>query len=375
MIVPNQMTSRRCFQCETENPPEQSFCGSCGSALVLKDYIAGQVTKELETAVRDRDVLETESAIRVFEQAWKWTKLFLEVLAVPFIVVVTLLGWLGWKEFDLSKTAQNQKEQIESTANTARNDIGQVSAKSVEEIQKESGKTIEANRDSAANAIRLSDGVKATASKTTKELQDEAASVRTEVANSKSEIEAVKQLQPEFDSMRTQLGKATSDLAAQQKVISSSEDFVKHVFSMHATYMFSISEFVQANAIVIPAPQGVKNSTVYMLVPDTPVDGTLQLQWGVYAQPPNSYLHIHNLIIFFWGENPNNLKANALAVSFFADKSDRETIKTLSFRDGRAYADDQPLPKFFQPDPEFKGNKWMPFISTPPPLQPSPIKP
>lgn len=142
--------------------------------------------------------------------------------------------------------------------------------------------------------------------------------------------------------------------------MSSSEDFVKHVFSSHATYSFAFKDYIQPNAIIIPAPQGVKNSVVLMLVPDTPIDGTLQLQYRVALQPPGSYIHIHNLIIFFWGDPPENLKAEPLTVSFFPDKSDRDTIKTLTFHDGRAFADDQPMPKFGQRDPEWKGNKWMP---------------
>jgi hypothetical protein len=319
------------------------------------------VSKELASAVRDCDLLETESAIRVFERAWGWAELVTKVLLVPVVLVIGLLGWLGWKEFDLSKAAQGAKEQIERTANTARSDISQASAKSIGEVQNESGKAISANRESAATAARLSDDVKLTASKTKDELKTEATSVRTEVANSKSELEAAKKLQPEFDSMRAQLGKATSDLAAQQKVISSSEEFVKHVFSTHATYLFGFNTFIQPNVVVIPAPKGVKNSTVLMLVPDTPIDGTMQLQWGVFAQPPGSYTHVHNLILFFWGDPPEELKNNTLAVSFFPDKSDKETIKTLTVRDGRVYADDQPLPKFGQPDPDWKGNKWMPF--------------
>ena len=362
------MTSRRCYQCEKENPPEQTFCGHCGAALVLKEYISAEVSKELANAVRDRDVIETESSIRVFEKAFGWATLVAKVLALPIVLVITLLGWLGWKEFDLSRTAQNAKVQIESSVNAARSDIGQASAKSIGEVQKESSKAIQANRDSAANAVRLSNDVKLTASKTNAELKSEATSVRSEVASSQSELGAVKKLQPEFDSMRAQLGKATSDLAAQQKVISSSEDFVKQVFSTHATYIFAFKDYIQPNAVVLPAPKGGKNTVVLMLVPESPIDGTLQLQYKIFVQPPGSYSHIHNLILFFWGDPPDNLKTDTLAVSFFPDKSDKETIKALTVRDGRVYADDQPMPKFGQPDPDFKGNKWMPLVDNTKPL-------
>ena len=320
---------------------------------MLKDFISGQVSKELTNAVRDRDILETESAIRVFERAWGWANLVARVLGVALGVVVavilTLPGWVGWKEFDLLKTAQSAKQSIEGTA-----------TKSLGEIQMASKQAINASSLSISNATQLSNDMKNSTSRTKAELTSEAASVRTEVANSKLELEAVKKLQPEFSAMRTQLGQATSELAAQQKVISSSEDFVKHVFGTHATYMFAFKDFVQPNAVVFPSASGAKGAMVLMLVPDTPIDGTLQLQYKIYVQPTFSYFHIHNLIFFSWGDPADNLKLEPMVGSYFPDKSDKETIKALTVRDGRVYADDQPLPKFGQADPDWKGNKWMP---------------
>jgi hypothetical protein len=351
------MTKRHCFQCETENPHEQAFCGNCGSALTLKDYISAQVAKELTNAVRDRDILETESSIKVFEQAWKWMS---RAVGIFVAAGALILAWAGWKASDFRKSVDSAKDTVVQTENSTLTEIHDTSAQSIGAVQKASKSAIDYNHTSSDNAIELSKEMKVTASQTKAELKNEASSVRTEVANSKTELEAVKKLQPEFDAMRAQLGKATSDLAAQQKVISSSEDFVKQIFSTHITYTFPLKEFVQPNLVVIPAPQGVKNSVVYMLVPNTPIDGTMQLQWGVFAQPPGSYVHIHNLIIFFWGDPAENLKLNSLALSFFPDKSDKDTIKALTLRDGRVYADDQPMLKFGQSDPDFKGNKWMP---------------
>jgi hypothetical protein len=344
------MNPRCCFQCEKENPHEQSYCGHCGAALALKEYISGEVNKELASAVRDRGSIETESAIRVFEKAFGWATLVARALAVPVVLVITLLGWLGWKEFDLSKSAQNAKEQIERTADTARNDIGQTSQGSIGEVEKESAKAIAANRESAGTAVRLSNDMKATASKTKDELKRETTSFRDEVTKSKSELDAIHKLQPEFDSMRAQLGQATSDLAAQQKVISSSEEFVKQVFSTHMTSYFAFNDLVQQTVIVVPPPQGATNANtvVLMLLPNSPIDGTLQLQFKVALEPPGSYFHLHNLILFFWGDPPEVLKTGMLAVSYFPDKSDKEIINALTIRDGRVYADDQPMPKFGQ---------------------------
>ena len=362
------MDAHRCFQCEAKNPPDQSFCGQCGAALKLGDYISTRVRRELEDLVRDRNVVETESAINVFERAWKWMKLAFGIFAGAIgIVTAIILAVSGWQASDFLKTVNTAKQSVVSTANTTRDAINKTSIQSVNDIQKASSAAVKANLDSSADATRLSKDLKNTAAQTKSDLKSEAASVRSEVANSQSELEQLKRLQPEFDSMRAQLTRATSDLAEQQKVISSSEDFVKHVFSSHITYYFDLKEFVQPNhSIVIPATGGSKNSVVLMLLPDSPIDGTLQLQQRVAVQPAGSYFHIHNLILFFWGDPADSLKAEPLAVSYFPDKSDKEVIKTLTVRDGRVFADDQPFPKFGQADPDWKGNKWMPLVQPPP---------
>jgi predicted amidophosphoribosyltransferase len=63
---------KRCYQCERDNTADQAFCGGCGAALGLNDYICEKVEEQLRDAIRDRDILETESSIKVFERAWGW---------------------------------------------------------------------------------------------------------------------------------------------------------------------------------------------------------------------------------------------------------------------------------------------------------------
>jgi hypothetical protein len=56
------------------------------------------------------------------------------------------------------------------------------------------------------------------------------------------------------------------------------------------------------------------------------------------------------------------LEQKPLTVSYFADQSDKELIKSLTMKDGRVFADGEPLPKFGQADPDFKGDKWIPRV-------------
>lgn len=348
---------RRCLQCEQDNPPEQRFCGNCGAPLILREFIARQVSEGVASAVRDRDILETESSIKVFERAWGWAT---KIGSVAIAIVAGVIVFLGFKASDLRTTIETAKQTVTSTAEATRKSIDATSVQSVLGIQKASKDAIDANQASAKNATQLSTNLKTTAAQTKSELKGEASSVRQEVATSQAELEAVKKLQPEFDTMRGQLGKATEDLAKQQKVISNSEDFVKHVFSSHTSYMFGFPTFEQPNAVIIPAPTGVKNSVVYMLLPVAPMDGTMQLQYRIFLQPPGSYFHLHNLIIFFWGDPPGNLKQDSITISVFPDTSDKDLIKALTVKDGRVFADGEPLPKFNVSDPDYKGSKWFP---------------
>jgi hypothetical protein len=110
---------------------------------------------------------------------------------------------------------------------------------------------------------------------------------------------------------------------------------------------------------VLPPPAGGNMTIVLLLLQSVPIPQTLQLQWHVYAQPQDSYATVQNLVVFFWADPPDNLKTHELTASYFPDKSDKDIIHSLLERDGRIFADDQPLPQFNKPDPDFTGNKWM----------------
>jgi hypothetical protein len=305
----------RCFQCgqETESG---NFCNSCGSPLILADYIARTLKEQLTTQLNDRDVLEAESAHRVFEKVMGWFKIF----AILISIAIGILGVGGiWKIADWSSNVDKAKEQVLNTAAD----------------------------------------IKQTAEKTKLDIAHEADALKRDVEDSRTELQAAKQLAPEMESLRQQLGKATADIQAQQKVIASSENFVKEVFSSHVVEIFHVGQPPDDRyAIVPPAPGGDK-TTVFLLLNTSPVSGTLQLQFHIFAQPPNSYFSIHNLIVYFWGQSLDALKQQQLSVSYFPDKSDKDIIQSLSIRDGRAFADGEPLPKFNQPDPDFKGDKWL----------------
>ena len=358
-------TLKQCYQCGNDNP-DQAFCGSCGSPLALDDYISRKVRDEMAGAIQNRDVLEMDSSIKVFKQAWEWIRLIFGI-AVGLLVLAG--GGVLWKASDFWTGVDKAKQSVTDTAKNSSDEIARSSAQSKREISSalEAGKV--AITTAASDAARQSQALKESTIQAQTEITRQKAALQSDMENSRRQLQAASKIQPEMEGMRKQLAQATSDMQAQQKVISSSEEFVKHVFSSHAVEIFNIGQSPVDRYTVVPPPsKEVKNTVVLLLLNAAPIQGTLQLQYHIFAQPPDSYYNLHNLVIFFWGDPAQNLQQKSISVSYFPDKSDKELIHSLSEHDGRVFADDQPLPKFGQPDPDFKGNKWIL-------IPPSPAKP
>lgn len=100
------------------------------------------------------------------------------------------------------------------------------------------------------------------------------------------------------------------------------------------------------------------HASVYLVLKEVPIEGTLQLQYHVYSQPKSSYFVLHsgdalsNVVGFRWGENAANLTGKGLTASYIGDPTAQTShIKTLTVKDGRAYAGGAPIPYMF---PEYE---------------------
>ncbi len=355
-------TPKQCYQCGNENP-DQAFCGSCGSPLALNDYLSKKVKDQVAETIQNRDVLEMDSSIKVFKQAWDWIKLILGIAAG--VLVLTGVG-VFWQVSDFWSGVDKAKQSVADSAKKSSAEIATFSSRSKQDITN----TLDAGKKAIAiassDAIQQSQASKTTTLHTQAEISKQTASFRKDLEGSRQQLQAASKFGPEMESLRKQLAQANSDIQAQQKTLSSSQDFVKSVFGSHVTEYFTfklnagaVRTVENRYALVPPTTQSTKNTVVLMLVNATPIEGTLQLQQRVAVQPPGSFFYIHNLVIFFWGDAASGLETQPLSVSYFPDKSDTDIIRSLSESDGRVFADDQPLPKFNEPDPDFKGNKWM----------------
>ncbi len=359
------MLERRCFQCREEARQDQTYCGKCGSPLVLSEFVARNVQEQLSASLRDRKLIETESAIRVFERAWGWVKIVGGIIG--FILVLSG-ALLTWRVHDLNSAVTNAKDSVDSTSNQARDKIQENSSKALSSINQMSQKAEEASSQTTRIAEQKSEDIRRQGAKASAQFDGEAASIKKEVDVARSQIRSASELQPQMKTMQNQLGEARDQLQAQQKVLSSSETFIKHVFSSHAIAVINLNNMASDQYVVVPPPSSqIKNTVLYVLLPASPIPGTIQLQYRFSIQPPNSYFSLHNLLIFFWGDPPEALKASELTASYFPDSEDRDSIHKLIYKDGRVFADGEALPKFGQPDIDFKGSKWIPMVTLPPP--------
>jgi hypothetical protein len=329
---------KTCFQCEQENP-DQSFCGGCGASLELRDYVNASIRAQIDT--RDRNRLESDAAMRVFERVFNWVKIVL--------IIIGFVAALGiWKASDWWSSVNAAKKAVTESSNKARDDVQNA-------VKVATGKI----NTSASQASQQSQLFSAYAANAEADLSKQSNGLKRDVDNTRQQIASASALQPQMTEMQKELKTATDQMREQQRAISSSEEFVKKVFSSHRIDLYTVGHEPPTKLVTLPPTASNKNSIVAFLLSNSPIRETLQLQYRVFAQPPDSFTTIHNIVIFSWGEPLANLNDQQLSASYFPDKSDTEIIKALRVENGRIFADGEPLPLFNQADPGFKGNKWM----------------
>jgi hypothetical protein len=212
VIQPPAVVSKKCYKCEHVNP-DQSFCGICGSPLVLDDFITAKVNDRLKDAIRDRDVLETDSAVKVFQKALDWMKLLFLGAAVALAIVGVAVGYQTW---DFSKGAEKAKQSVADAAKKSSDDISAVSLQSKKEF--------------AAAKIDITVASDNVANST--------ASFRKDLEASRHQLQAASDLHGQLEKLQTKLEQTNGAVEKQQKLLSSSQDFVKDVFKTHRSDIF-----------------------------------------------------------------------------------------------------------------------------------------
>lgn len=349
-----------------DNPSQQKFCGSCGSPLTLGEFLAARVALEVSNSVKDRDVLEKDSTIRVVERVWE----VLKIAGAFVLVVVGIVGAVGFYKFhDLTSAIDQGKASVSTSVSNAEANIQSKSGDALTGIQRAAQSAKDVTADATDAAKKTSEGLERTASTSRASIAADAIAVRQAAEATQTELSSAQQLQPQIQKLESQLGATSAELEKQRKLLSSSEDLAKQILSSRVVtvlafgYPKAISDPVKSatlaspNYALVPPPGGNGNTLVYLLLPSAPIANTLELQYKVSAQPRTAYFTMHNLVIFFWGDPPDSLKLQPLVASYFPDSSDKELVKTLSVVDGKVLADGKPVWPLSQVSSTAKPNK------------------
>jgi hypothetical protein len=185
-------------------------------------------------------------------------------------------------------------------------------------------------------------------------MQQHASTIVSNIDNARNQLKAAESLRPEMEEMQKSLAGALVQVQKQQETISSSENFVREVFSTHRTDYFTYGTNPSARIKIQEPPPGQQQAVIIFLLSATPISETLQLQFKLFAQPPNSYFSSHNVVMFYWDDSVDTFKGGQLSASYFPDKSDKVHINALTEKEGRIYADEEALPFLNRPDPDFR---------------------
>lgn len=345
-----------CFACEHENQPDHVFCSICGAPLALASYINREVTTRITETTRDSAVVETESAIRVFERAWGWAKL---VGAVAGAIVALLVGAGIWQFVDLHSTAKtaeaavekaktSAEQSISDTATTTRANIGEESAKSLQSIRSAARNASESSVNAQTIAKQAGSAITTQATNVRQEFQNQAATVNRDVASAKQQIQAASQLQPQMEVLQKQLASAQFQIQEQQAIITSSEDFAKKIFSSHKSLRFDLKTLDKSQYATIAYGKdasGVDVEFFFLLLPNSPVSETLQVQFNQTVPASGSFFNVHNLLgCFIQKQSEGELLGKPVSVSYFPDTSDKNLMHTLTTKDGQLFSDGVLIP-------------------------------
>jgi hypothetical protein len=155
----------------------------------------------------------------------------------------------------------------------------------------------------------------------------------------------------QVDNVKKQLDAASETITAQEKKITDTSELVKAIFARARTDSFEPTATPDQMAII---KHDDSHASVYLLLQEVPIEGSLQLQYHVFSQPKGSYTVLRsggaliNVLGFRWGENTANLAEKGLTASYIGDPTAQTAhMKSLTIKDDRAYADGVPMPYMY----------------------------
>ncbi len=151
----------------------------------------------------------------------------------------------------------------------------------------------------------------------------------------------IKSLQIEYDKANTNGRVLQEKLETQQQETIRLETILKGWFKNAKSDSFNF-QTPDSFQVIATSTNGSKTMIAFLLS-SVPIEGSLRLQYGVFAQPPGSYGNRGNVAFFKWGESLDNLKSTPVYASYVADVTKTNVVHKLEIRDGVLYGDTSPL--------------------------------
>ena len=84
-----QPPAKGCIGCAKQNGNEQSHCGFCGKALDLGAFITDQIKSHISTELKDKELVEYESAAKIVSRAGNWAR---NLFFFPSVILAVVLA-------------------------------------------------------------------------------------------------------------------------------------------------------------------------------------------------------------------------------------------------------------------------------------------
>ncbi len=318
----------KCPECKAENAEAKNFCAECGALLDLRfpSLVRSQVEGYIREHFRDRSLIEIEASERIATRLLRWAKLYYAFPAAALLVILALLGISDYSDFH--KTVQRATEELGPKLDRALSEADSATKKA----QDAQGRS-----DQAVNSIGSATAKMSAQLASAQELSSRVSALESQTASRMAT--ASRHIEVRVAELDKRVETANRDIAAQQAKLTSTSELVTAMFSKGETETFMTTLGNTSRYVVNPGP-GNSAAWVFMLLKNAPIYQTVQLGFHVFIQPKSSYLPQGNVLVFSWGESPQNLKQWPLEVSYVPDPTYHGPIYSmLTLKDGHVYAD------------------------------------
>jgi F0F1-type ATP synthase membrane subunit b/b' len=125
-----------CPGCRFENPNGKLFCGDCGTPLNanFESPLQRMIDQSLSGRFRDQKLVEIETAVAITNRLQEWLKLFAFFVALPFVVMLGILGVTSYEQF--SKSIGEAENKIIVKLSKAEENAAQAERNASQELSK-----------------------------------------------------------------------------------------------------------------------------------------------------------------------------------------------------------------------------------------------